>query len=88
MNELWAHDGVVLELPRDTRSALARMATAVILGLFTLGFGSVLGVRIMPAGFTPWTIMIMAPGAFFVLGLLVWAVRARFPQVFAAPEKR
>ena len=54
----------------------------------TLGFGSVLGVRIMPPGFTPWTIMIMAPGAFFVLGLLVWAVRARFPQVFAAPEKR
>ena len=54
----------------------------------TLGFGSVLGFRVMPAGFTPWTIMIMAPGAFFVLGLLVWAVRARFPQVFAAPGKR
>jgi Na+-transporting NADH:ubiquinone oxidoreductase subunit D len=54
----------------------------------TLGFGSILGFRVMPAGFTPWTIMIMAPGAFFVLGLLVWAVRARFPQVFAAPGKR
>jgi Na+-transporting NADH:ubiquinone oxidoreductase subunit D len=54
----------------------------------TLGFGSLLGFRFMPAGFTPWTIMIMAPGAFFVLGLLVWAVRARYPKVFAAPEKR
>jgi len=54
----------------------------------TLGFGSVLGFRVMPTGFTPWTIMIMAPGAFFVLGLLIWAVRARFPQVFSAPGKR
>jgi Na+-transporting NADH:ubiquinone oxidoreductase subunit D len=54
----------------------------------TLGFGSILGVRIMPEGFVPWTIMIMAPGAFFVLGLLVWAVRARFADVFAGPVKR
>jgi len=45
-----------------------------------LGFGTVLGFRIMPAWFTPWTVMIMAPGAFFTLGLLVWAVRAWFPQ--------
>jgi Na+-transporting NADH:ubiquinone oxidoreductase subunit D len=48
----------------------------------TLGFGTVLGFRIMPGAFTPWTIMIMAPGAFFVLGLLVWGMRARFPKVF------
>ena len=48
----------------------------------TLGFGTILGLRVMPSGFTPWTIMIMAPGAFFVLGILVWAVRARFPRVF------
>jgi Na+-transporting NADH:ubiquinone oxidoreductase subunit D len=48
----------------------------------TLGFGKILGFRVMPDGFVPWTIMIMAPGAFFVLGLLIWAVRARFPRVF------
>lgn len=52
----------------------------------TLGFGTIFGIRVMPAGFVPWTIMIMAPGAFFVLGLLVWAVRARFPQVFEARQ--
>lgn len=39
------------------------------------GFGSLFGCRIMPASFTPWTIMIMAPGAFFTLALLVWLVR-------------
>ncbi len=47
-----------------------------------LGFGSFFGIPVMPAGFTPWTIMIMAPGAFFVLGLLVWFMRARYPKVF------
>ncbi len=44
-----------------------------------LGFGTILGLRIMPQGFTPWTIMIMAPGAFFTLGILVWIIRAFYP---------
>lgn len=30
-----------------------------------LGFGSIFGIRIMPQGFTSWTMMIMPPGAFF-----------------------
>jgi Na+-transporting NADH:ubiquinone oxidoreductase subunit D len=46
-----------------------------------LGFGALLGYRIMPEGFTPWTIMIMAPGAFFTLGVLVWVLRAYFPKI-------
>lgn len=45
-----------------------------------LGFGTLLGHRVMPDGFTPWTIMIMAPGAFFMLGMYAWFVRAVFPQ--------
>lgn len=45
-----------------------------------LGFGTILGFRVMPGGFTPWTIMIMAPGAFFTLGILVWILRANFPK--------
>jgi len=45
-----------------------------------LGFGTLLGLRVMPQGFTPWTIMIMAPGAFFALGLFAWGVRYYFPQ--------
>jgi Na+-transporting NADH:ubiquinone oxidoreductase subunit D len=53
-----------------------------------LGFGTILGFRVMPDGFVPWTIMIMAPGAFFVLGLLIWAVRARFPRVFEVKAAR
>jgi len=45
-----------------------------------LGFGTLLGYRVLPDGFTPWTIMIMAPGAFFMLGIYVWIIRAFFPQ--------
>ena len=36
-----------------------------------LGFGTLLGFRIMPEGFVHWTVMIMAPGAFLTLGILV-----------------
>lgn len=45
-----------------------------------LGFGTIMGVSVMPAGFTPWTIMIMAPGAFFALGAFIWIVRAFSPE--------
>lgn len=51
-----------------------------------LGFGTLLGYRIMPEGFTPWTIMIMAPGAFFTLGVFAWFIKAYFPQ--AGEEKK
>lgn len=45
-----------------------------------LGFGTFLGYRIMPDAFTPWTIMIVAPGAFFVLGVFIWFVKAFTPE--------
>ena len=44
-----------------------------------LGFGTLLGFRVMPQGFTQWTIMIMAPGAFFTLGILTWIIRRTTP---------
>lgn len=36
-----------------------------------LGAGTILGVQIMPEAFKPASIMILAPGAFFTLGLLM-----------------
>jgi len=39
-----------------------------------LGFGTVAGLTI-PIEFTRWTIMITAPGAFFMLAVVVWVVR-------------
>lgn len=41
-----------------------------------LGFGSLFGIVILPAGFTPWTIMVMAPSAFFLLGILIWITKS------------
>jgi len=40
-----------------------------------LGFGTILGFRVMPDGWTNWVVMAMAPGAFFVLGLFIWITR-------------
>ncbi|WP_300408487.1 electron transport complex subunit RsxE [Lagierella sp.] len=39
-----------------------------------LGFGSIFGFRIMPEGFVPWTLMVMPPGAFFILPIIMWIV--------------
>lgn len=41
-----------------------------------LGFGNLFGIRVLGEGFTPWTIMVMAPSAFFILGGLIWAVKS------------
>lgn len=40
-----------------------------------MGFGSVLGHKIMPANFVPWVVMTVAPGAFFLLGVYLWIFR-------------
>jgi len=40
-----------------------------------LGFGTLFGVRVAPQGFVTWTIMVMAPSAFFMVSLLLWAAK-------------
>lgn len=40
-----------------------------------LGSGSLMGFPILPDGFTKWTIMVMPPSAFFLLGALIWAAK-------------
>lgn len=37
-----------------------------------LGFGTLFGYQVMPVQFPTWTIMVMAPSAFFVLGTFIW----------------
>lgn len=37
-----------------------------------LGFGSLFGIQIFGDWWTPWTIMIMPPSAFFLLGIAIW----------------
>jgi len=40
-----------------------------------LGFGTVLGISVMPGGWEKWVIMSMAPGAFFLVGVAIWISR-------------
>jgi len=40
-----------------------------------LGFGTLLGFKVTPAGWEKWVVMSMAPGAFFLLGLAIWISR-------------
>lgn len=42
-----------------------------------MGSGTVWGVRVLGAWWTNWSIMVMAPGAFFILALFIWVVRAK-----------
>lgn len=37
-----------------------------------LGFGTIFGIKITPEFFPKWTIMVMAPSAFFVLAVFIW----------------
>jgi len=40
-----------------------------------LAFGTWLNFQIMPVTFPTWTVMALAPGGFFVIGLFIWGIR-------------
>ncbi len=40
-----------------------------------LGFGTILGLQVLPVTFTKWVIMAMAPGAFFIVSTFIWIMR-------------
>ncbi|MDO9502947.1 Rnf-Nqr domain containing protein, partial [Falsiroseomonas sp.] len=55
------------------------------------GSGKLFGIEILPLAdqggwFTPLSLMLLAPSAFFLLGGLVWAVRSIWPEQVEAPE--
>ena len=52
-----------------------------------LGFGTVFGMNINFIGFETWTIMIMPPAAFFIIGALIWFLGARAAKKTAKAAK-
>ena len=59
------------------------MGTACIRELF--GFGSLMGIQLLPltsAGgwYTPNGMMVLSPGAFFIIGFFIWALRTWKPE--------
>ena len=43
-----------------------------------LGSGSVWGFKVLGAWWDNWSIMVMAPGGFFVLAILLWIVKGLY----------
>ncbi|MBS7527900.1 electron transport complex subunit RsxE [Fusibacter paucivorans] len=43
-----------------------------------LGFGSIFGIQVLGEQWVNWTLMIMPPGAFFMLGIVIWVTHRFF----------
>jgi len=42
-----------------------------------MGFGTLFGIQVLPETVTQWTLMIMPPSAFFILGIFIWIATNR-----------
>jgi Na+-transporting NADH:ubiquinone oxidoreductase subunit D len=56
---------------------LGYTATLVLIATIreAVGFGTILGMRVMPGGWENWIVMSMAQGAFFLVSLFIWIMR-------------
>jgi Na+-transporting NADH:ubiquinone oxidoreductase subunit D len=72
-----AKNGAWLSFLDGLGSSLSYVYTLVILAFVReiLGFGTLLGVRVMPASFPPWVVITMAQGAWFLLAVYYWVFR-------------
>ena len=52
-----------------------------------LGFGTFFGMNVNFVGFETWTIMIMPPAAFFIIGAMIWFMSARAAKNAAVKAK-
>ncbi len=72
-------------------SGFGYMAVLVVIAVIReiLGFGSLFGIPVMEPlfgdAFVPWTIMIMAPSAFFLVAMALWGFRALQDKMKAGP---
>ena len=73
----YAQNGVGQSLLDALANGIGYTYTLVVIAIVreALGFGTILGIQVMPEGFTNWVVMAMAPGAFFVLAIFVWITR-------------
>ena len=58
-------------------SSMSYLYTLIILAFIReiLGFGTLMGVRVMPESFPPWVVITMAQGAWFLLAIYYWIFR-------------
>ncbi|MBC8452684.1 MAG: NADH:ubiquinone reductase (Na(+)-transporting) subunit D [Spirochaetes bacterium] len=69
-----------LSLIDGLSSGLGYAYVLLIIAFFRelLGTGSLWGVKILGSWWTNWSIMIMPPGAFFMLAIFIWIVKETF----------
>jgi Na+-transporting NADH:ubiquinone oxidoreductase subunit D len=66
-----------LSLVDGFSSGLGYSYVLLIIAFFRelLGSGSVWGIRVLGSWWVNWSIMVMAPGAFFMLAIFIWIVK-------------
>ena len=71
-------NGPILSFWDGVTSGLGYMWVLMIIAFVRelLGFGTLFGFQIMPDSFVKWTIMVMAPSAFFLLGTFLWVTKS------------
>jgi Na+-transporting NADH:ubiquinone oxidoreductase subunit D len=52
-----------------------------------LGFGSILGFNVLGPSWNSWVLMIMPPGAFFMLAILIWVTKIYVPETSKGGKK-
>ena len=69
--------GPLLSVWDGVTSGLGYMWVLMIIAFVRelMGFGTLFGITVLLSGFTPWTIMVMAPSAFFLLGTFIWVAK-------------
>jgi len=65
-------DSMIDGIGAGTGYTLVLLVIATVRELF--GFGSLFGFQILGDWFTRWSIMVMAPSAFFVLAIMIWII--------------
>ncbi len=73
----YAQNGVKLSIIDAFANGFSYSYTLVAIAVIReiLGFGTLLGFRVMPGGWENWVLMSLAPGAFFLLGVFLWITR-------------
>ncbi len=73
----YIQNGTGLSIVDAVANGIGYTYTLVIMAAIreALGFGTILGFRVMPDWWTNWVILSMAPGAFFLLSVLIWLSR-------------
>ena len=67
-------DGLIMGLGYT----IVLMAVAFVREL--IGFGTLFGINVLGEGWINWTLMIMPPGAFFMIGIVIWVTSNLFPK--------